>query len=102
MRVIRTDTGHVRVDGKWFSMRSLREALWQTLEDAGSTNVAFDIPGAFYSGSPWGDVLLSLGVVEVAEPANWRAEYVPPLGVVWRAHRPLWEALWPEMVETLT
>lgn len=98
-RVVRTDTEHVRVDGVWFRTFDLRDALEDIVRAAGSRNVAFDMPPALYTGSPWADVLLSLGVAPVTAPRDWRAVAVPRLGKVWRSRCPLWETLWPDMVQ---
>jgi hypothetical protein len=101
VRVLRTDTGHIVIDGKWFPLMALRDQLEAMLIAAGSRNVAFDMPPAFFTGSPFGPLLLDLGVPEVSPPQTFRVEFVPIFDEEpWRAFEPMWKRLWPQFVPT--
>ena len=93
MNVIRTNTGHIRANGKWFLMADILESTFSTIEKAGSNNPAFDSPPWFYSGSPYADAICALGCAETDAPEEYLVEYVPPLGKVWRAREPAWPTI---------
>jgi hypothetical protein len=90
MTVVRTNTGHIQANGKWFSLSDLKDAVFAKLKSSGSDNTAFDAPPWFYSGSPYADAICALGCAEVEAPKEYSVEHVPPLGKVWRARKPAW------------
>jgi hypothetical protein len=90
MKVIRTDTDHIRANGKWFRRADLVDKVFTKLKAAGSDNPALDAPPWFYSGSPYADAICALGCAEVEAPKKYSVEYVPALGEVWRARKPAW------------
>ena len=93
MNVTRTNTGHIRVNGKWFNLTDVVNAAFDKVRASGSDNPAFDMPPFFYTGAPYAEAIIALGCDEVAPPKSYRAEYVPPLGEVWRSREPAWPAI---------
>lgn len=89
--VIRTDTGHLRVGNKWFAVQDVSAAAFEAVRAAGSTNPAFDMPPFCFTGCPYGEAILKLGVQEVAAPTHYQVQYVPHDGKkLWRAREPIW------------
>lgn len=78
------------VDGLGYHLAALAEASYALVKD--TDNPAFHMPGWFYSGSPYAEQIKALGVTPYPIPKNFRAEYVPDLGKVWRRGPTAWEA----------
>lgn len=91
--VVRTNTGHICANGKWYSISALVDRAFGIVTASGSRNPGFDMPHWFYTGSPYGDEIESLGCAEVAPPTEYRKEYVPELGTVWRSREPAWPSI---------
>lgn len=88
----------VKRGGEWivigsnaYSLRALSAASYAAVCNSGSDNPGFDMPGWFYTGSPYAAQIIGLGVSPVPIPQDFVVEYVPDLGKVWRSRRPLWE-----------
>jgi hypothetical protein len=90
MQVIRTDTGHICANSKWFLLDDLVDTVFEQIKAWGSNNPAFDAPGWFYTESPYADEIVALGCAEINPPKEYRIECVPRLGKVWRSREPLW------------
>ena len=95
IKVIRTDTGHIKVGDTWFTVQSLVDAAFDKVKAAGSTNPAFDQPPFFYSGSPYGDAILTLGCTPMESgPKDFKVEWVCHDGKKpWRSRDPIWPEL---------
>ena len=76
LRVMRTDA-HIQIGDQWFSTRSLVNAAYDRIVSAGSKNPAFDSPPFFWTGSPYGVQILSLGCETVAAPETYVVHYLP-------------------------
>lgn len=90
MDVIRTDTGHICANGKWYNLSDLVNIAYNIVKDSGSSNPAFDTPPWFYTGSPYADEIVSLGCDVIDAPKTYKVEHVPELGYVWRSREPAW------------
>jgi hypothetical protein len=90
MRVLR-GRDCVVVDERAYSLAALTEAAYQWAVCAGSTNPAFDMPGWFYSGSPYAEQIKALGVPCGDVPDDFCPEYVPTPAKLWRSRPTLWE-----------
>ena len=97
--VTRTNTGHIRANGKWYSLHALADKAFAIVKASGSNNPAFDAPPWFYTGSPYADAIVNLGCKEVTEPPVYQVECVPPLGKVWRSKEPAWPEIFNVDVE---
>lgn len=91
--VVRTDTGHICANGKWYTLSTLGDKVFDIVTASGSNNPAFDMPPWFYTGSPYADEIESLGCAEVIPPTQYQKEYVPALGDVWRSREPAWPSI---------
>ncbi|MCU0909770.1 MAG: hypothetical protein MUE98_00050 [Rhodobacteraceae bacterium] len=92
--VIRTDTEHMRVSGKWFRTADLADAAFDLVRRAGSENPAFDMPPFFYTGSPYGEALLALGVAPCDPPPSYRVMFTPHFGKSpWWRRAPIWPSV---------
>ena len=91
--VVRTDTGHICANGKWYTLSALSDKALARVTASGSKNPGFDMPPWFYTGSPYADEIESLGCAEVTPPTEYRKEHVPALGVVWRSREPAWPSI---------
>lgn len=91
--VIRTDTGHICANGKWYTLSVLVDKVFEIVKTSGSNNPAFDMPPWFYTGSPYADELVNLGCKEVTAPETYKVEYVPALGKVWRSRELTWPSI---------
>lgn len=97
--VIRTNTGHICANGKWYSMFALTDKAFAIVKASGSNNPAFDAPPWFYTGSPYADAIVNLGCKEVTPPTSYNVECVPLLGKVWRSREPAWPEIFNVDVE---
>ena len=93
MSVIRTDTGHICANGKWFALRDLVDTAFDRIKCWGSNNPAFDLPSWFYTGSLYADEIVALGCAEVDAPKEYWVLCVPRLGKVWRSRDPQWPVI---------
>lgn len=75
-RVMRASS-YIKVDDKWFHLHALANAAFNKVKQSGYSNAAFHAPPFFYTGSPYGDAILELGVEPIAEPVFERIECVP-------------------------
>lgn len=91
--VVRTDTGHIRANGKWYALSTLVDKAFALVTASGSSNPAFDMPPWFYTGSSYANEIENLGCVEVTPPTEYIKEYVPALGEVWRSREPAWPSI---------
>ena len=99
--MLRACKGRVRVkrEGSWvvidderaYALSELAQKTYEMTIAAGSNNPGFDLPAWFFTGSPYAEQIEALGCTPCEVPKNFRAEYIPDLGKVWRARRPLWE-----------
>jgi hypothetical protein len=94
-RVERTREGYLRVDDRWFTVQSVADAAYRRLEEAGSSNPAFDAPPFCFTGCPYADAILALGLpYTLTPPESATVEYVPHDGKKpWRAREPIWPAV---------
>lgn len=78
IRVFRDSTNDcLLIDGVPYSIMTLRDAVIEKLRPH-TKNIGYNIPPFFYSGSPYADAMLALGVDPKDEvPDNFRAEWVP-------------------------
>lgn len=74
--VIRTDTEHLRVRGKWFDARACVDLEYERAKAEHPDNPAFWMRPMFCTGSGYADAILALGADEVTEPAVWSAMFV--------------------------
>lgn len=89
--VIRADTGDLRIGDEWYSTRELLEVIDRRLTEAGSTNIGFDRPPFFRTGTPYGEALLALGCKPIKGPEKYRIAVVPHDGKKpWRSRKPIW------------
>lgn len=93
MTVVRTDTGHICSNGRWYNLRDLVDTAFERVRAWGSDNPAFDAPNWFYTGSPYADEIVALGCAEVDAPKEYRIESVPRLGKVCRSREPQWPVI---------
>ena len=91
--VVRTDTGHICANVKWYTLSALSDKAFARVTASGSKNPGFDMPPWFYTGSPYADEIESLGCAEVTPSTEYRKEHVPALGVVWRSREPAWPSI---------
>jgi hypothetical protein len=97
--VMRTNTGHIFVNGKCYNLFALVNKAFAIVKASGSNNPAFDMPPWFYTGSPYADAIVNLGCKEVAPPTSYKVECVPELGKVWRSREPAWPKIFNVDVE---
>lgn len=90
MRVIRTNSGHICANKRWYVLKDLVDRAFEIAKKSGSINPAFDTPSWFYTGSPYADEIVALGCETTNEPENYQIECVPKLGKVWRSREPAW------------
>jgi len=88
----------VQRGGKWivvgdkaYDLRECTEAAAALVVASGSNNLGFDMPGWFFTGSPYAEQIKALGVAAQDIPSDFVAEVVPDLGKVWRARQTIWE-----------
>ena len=79
------------VDGKAYDLRDCTEVAAELTRKSGSNNIAFDMFPWFFTGSPYADQIIDLGVTPQAVPDDFIAEYIPDLGKVWRSRQTIWE-----------
>lgn len=91
LKVRRTDTGHIAVGDKFFCMSEIYDAAEEKLRAAGAKNIPFNMAPFFYTGCPYGQAIMDLGVSEVSRPRFFRVEVVPHDGKrPFRFHEPIW------------
>lgn len=89
--VIRTDTGHMRVNDVWLLTKEVSDKAFAVVKAAGSNNPAFDAPPFCRTGCPYPDAILSLGCKEVEPPKEYRVECVfHDEKKPWRQREPIW------------
>ena len=74
-----------------YLIRDLSDAPYNMVRDAGSKNPGFDIPGWFFTGSPYGKQIVALGATQHPMPMNFCCEVVPDFGKLWKERPPGWE-----------
>lgn len=80
----------LKVGNNFYSPSQLVDTVFEIVKQH-SSNPAFDTPGWFYSGSPYGKEIISIGVKTLEkEPDEFVPEFVPPLGKVYRTREPIW------------
>lgn len=80
----------LKVGNEFYSLSQLVDAVFEVMKQH-SSNPAFDAPGWFYSGSPYGKEIYSLGIQPLKDtPTEFVPEFVPSLGKVWRSKEPAW------------
>lgn len=80
----------LKIGEDYYCLSQKTEAVFAIVKQH-SSNPAFDMPGWFYSGSPYGKEILSIGVKALDnEPEEFVPEYVPPLGKVYHTREPIW------------
>jgi len=90
-RVVRTNTGHLLVDGCWFNVSDVSSKAHQVVKDYGSNNPGFDSPPFCYTGCPYAEAILSLGCEETTPPEEWQVEILPRMKEKpWRSREPIW------------
>jgi hypothetical protein len=89
-RVIRGGSTII-VDGVGYDLRDCSERSYALVVEAGSNNPAFDMPGWFFSGSPYAEQIKALGAAIVAIPDDFRPEWVPDLGKLWSSREAIWD-----------
>lgn len=95
LEVVRFDTEHLWVKGRWFSVHDVADAALSAVVAAGSRNPAFDMPPFCYSGCPYADAILALGCDEISPaPDTARAMLTPHDGKKPARCR---EPIWPEV-----
>lgn len=78
------------IDGHFYSLSDCVDLAYNAVVYSGSKNPAFDMPPWFYSGSPYADAILALGVMRVKPPEAFQAEFVPKSALGWAARPPAW------------
>lgn len=91
MEVLRDSRNNLlKVGENYYCLSELIDTAFYIVK-RNSDNPAFDMPSWFYSGSPYGENILKLGVNPIEEtPSEFIPEYVPKLGKVWRSREPAW------------
>jgi hypothetical protein len=90
MRVLRDSRNDLlKVDDRFYRLSTLVDHVFEIVKQH-SDNPGLDMPGWFYSGSPYADEIHNLSVEIIAEPSDFFPEYVPSLGKVWRSREPMW------------
>ena len=90
MRVFRDVKNNLlKVDDVFYQLSELVDKVFDIVKQY-SSNPAFDIPGWFYSGSPYADEIHKLGATPIENVNEFIPEFVPPLGKVWRSREPIW------------
>jgi hypothetical protein len=80
----------LKVGNEFYTLSELFDSVFEIVKQH-SKNPGFDTPGWFYSGSPYGKEIISIGVKPLEkEPAEFVPEFVPPLGKVYRTREPIW------------
>ena len=80
----------LKIGEDFYSLSKVTDKVFKIVSKH-SDNPAFDMPGWFYSGSPYGKEILELQVKPLEQqPSEFQPEFVPKLGKVWRAREPLW------------
>lgn len=80
----------LKVGNEFYSLSQLVATVIEIVKQH-SSNPGFDMPGWFYSGSPYGKEIISLSVQPLKDkPTDFTPEFVPPLCKVWRSREPLW------------
>tara|TARA_R100000951_G_C2550406_1_gene152264 strand:+ start:136 stop:447 length:312 start_codon:yes stop_codon:yes gene_type:complete len=87
----RANTGHLIYQGKFYSAESVYRYAARHLAKLGSKNIAFDMIPLFYTGSPYGHVILDMGCQSVEPPTEYSIEVVPHDSIKpWRSREPIW------------
>ena len=75
---IRTDTEHMCIDGKWFDTRTLSEAMDAKIKELTGHRFPHQhrVP-CFRTGTPYGQVLLELGVPQCPPPEHYQIVNLP-------------------------
>jgi hypothetical protein len=93
MRVLRDSKNNLlKVDDVFYQLSELVDRTFDIAKQH-SSNPVFDMPGWFYSGSPYADEIHKLGCESVENVNEFIPEFVPPLGKVWRSREPMWPTI---------
>jgi hypothetical protein len=93
MRVLRdSENNLLKVDDVFYQLSTLVDCVFEIVKQR-SDNPAFDMPGWFYSGSPYADEIHKLGVKPVNAPNKFTPEFTPLLGNIWRTREPMWPSI---------
>ena len=96
MLEVRRGGDHILVGGRFFLLRDLLEAVEVKLRAVGLKSLSGQRPPFFYTGSPYAEAIINLGVSEVGRPQCFQVEYVPHHphgGMPWfGSHR-----IWPDV-----
>lgn len=74
--IIRTNTEHMCIDGKWFKTKDLSDAAYKKLSMY-TSNPGYHMPHMFKTHSKYANALLSLGVLETEAPKNYLVMVLP-------------------------
>jgi hypothetical protein len=92
MRVLRDSTNDLlKVDENYFSLSQIVDRVYEIVSKH-SSNPGFDMPPWFYSGSPYADEILNIGIEPLKlKPKEFQPEFLPQSNNKnWKAKQPLW------------
>jgi hypothetical protein len=94
VRVLRDSRNNLlKVDEYYFSLSEVVDHVY-TIVCQYSDNPGFDMPPWFFSGSPYADEILRLGITPIQHQVReFTPEFTPAARPTWRANEPKWMSI---------